>query len=220
MEDPLRGEAIRVKLSTALLDLPSMPPGRKPSLETMTPSLAPLAILLFMSLNATWPQTLAGTNGTFNCSTGYFTSNTSVYCSQNGATAFWVSYPCGPVYCPAGSLSDSSWPQTLGDYYGTYICAVGYYAAPNSSVFCTQNGGSATWGTIPCQPFTLADQQNLVAFYNELAVKPEWNTTISLCGQQGVMCSNTHVAVLSLAGLGLTGTIATELGQLSQLTSL
>ena len=48
MEDPLRGEAIRVKLSTALLDLPSMPPGRKPSLETMTPSLAPLAILLLI----------------------------------------------------------------------------------------------------------------------------------------------------------------------------
>ena len=68
--------------------------------------------------------------------------------------------------------------------------------------------------------FSLADQQALVAFYKELIVKPEWNTSVSLCGQVGVICSNTYVVDLSLADLGLTGAIALELGQLSQLTSL
>ena len=69
--------------------------------------------------------------------------------------------------------------------------------------------------------FSLADQQALVTFYKELIVKPEWNTSVSLCGGQvGVICSNTYVVDLSLADLGLTGAIALELGQLSQLTSL
>ena len=72
----------------------------------------------------------------------------------------------------------------------------------------------------PCQPFSQIDQFALVSFYNELTVQPNWNLTISLCGQQGVTCSNGHVVELSLASIPLVGTIASELGILSQLTYL
>jgi len=66
------------------------------------------------------------------------------------------SNPCQPVYCPAGSSSDASWPQTLGGQYGTYTCLTGYYTS-NPSVYCTQNGGSASWGAlIPVNQSTVA----------------------------------------------------------------
>ena len=41
------------------------------------------------SSNSTWPQTLSGTNGTFTCAAGYFASNPSVSCHQNGGSATW-----------------------------------------------------------------------------------------------------------------------------------
>ena len=59
-----------------------------------------------------------------------------------------------------------------------------------------------------------------MVFYNGLSVTPEWNTSISLCGQAGVVCSNGFVAGLDLDNMNLVGTIATELGQLSQITLL
>ena len=124
------------------------------------------------SFNATWPQTLGNHSATFTCATGYFASNTSVYCAQNGGSASWGSHPCQPVFCPGGSVASSSWPQTLGGHYGTYICWPGYYATSNSLVYCTQNGASATWGTNPCQPFSSSDETVLLAFYTELTVKP------------------------------------------------
>ena len=101
--------------------------------------------------NSSWPQTLAGTFGTFTCSAGYFASNPSVYCAQNGATGTWGSDPCQPIYCPAGSFSNATWLETLASTFGTFSCTAGYFAS-NTSVYCTQNGATASWGSNPCQP--------------------------------------------------------------------
>jgi len=48
----------------------------------------------------------------------------------------------------------------------------------------------STWDPNPCQSFSPVDQSVLLAFYNELTVKPGWNTTLSLCAQQGISCNN------------------------------
>ena len=103
------------------------------------------------SSNSSWPQALAGTYGTFTCAQGYFASNTTVFCSQNGASASWGSDPCQPVYCANETSFNSSWPQTLAGTNGTFACTGGYYAS-NTSVNCTQNGDSATWGSNQCEP--------------------------------------------------------------------
>ena len=103
------------------------------------------------SLNATWNQTLADTNGIYTCQPGYHATNSQVYCMQNGASATWGPNPCTPVYCAPGSSLNATWNQTLADTNGTYTCQPGYYAT-NSKVYCTQQGTSASWGINPCQP--------------------------------------------------------------------
>jgi len=56
---------------------------------------------------ATWPQTLAGTSGTYTCNTGYFAPNPVVLCSQNGGVGFWGANPCQLVVCPASTYFQS-----------------------------------------------------------------------------------------------------------------
>ena len=104
-------------------------------------------------------------------------------CTQSGGNATWGTNPCQPVYCPAGSSSDASWPQTLGGQSGAYTCLPGYFAS-TSSVYCTQNGGSASWGLNPCQPvYCLAGSSS----------NATWPQTLS--GTSGIfICTNGYFA--------------------------
>jgi len=132
------------------------------------------------------------------CSSGHFGPNcTSCLVCQNGATC--TSGLSGGCHCPASSN------ELFGPTCETCPCP------PD------QMCSSGPTGTGQCSS---VDQIALTAFYNELTVKPKWTTTFSLCGQPGVTCNNAHVVQLSLADMNLTGSIATELGQLSQLTFL
>ena len=67
----------------------------------------PIPVIVYCSsgssLNATWPQTLAGTSGTYTCAAGYHASNPLVLCSQNGSVATWGANPCQPVLCPVST---------------------------------------------------------------------------------------------------------------------
>jgi len=73
-----------------------------------------------------------------------------VLCTQNGGSATWGSNPCQPIYCPAGSSSNATWPPTVSGTNGTFAWANGYFAS-NPYVYCKQTEGSATWGNNPCQ---------------------------------------------------------------------
>ena len=57
------------------------------------------------------------------------------------------------VYCSADSSSPNvTWSQTLSTTTASSSCNVGYYSSSTPQRTCTQNGATATWGSItnPC----------------------------------------------------------------------
>jgi len=66
------------------------------------------------------------------------------------------------------------------------------------------------------------DQAVLLLFWQGLTDKGSlnWNTAASLCGQLAVLCNGGKVVELSPCQVGIAGTIAPELGQLTSLVLL
>ena len=105
--------------------------------------------------NATWPQTIAGTQLQVSCQPGYYSSNPTTGCVQNITVGYWVplAVPCTPVYCPPDNSNPTvvTWPSILSDTWAPGTCATGYYSA-NPERYCQQNQNQTFWSTItnPC----------------------------------------------------------------------
>ena len=103
--------------------------------------------------SAVWPSSLVGSSAVFNCSAGYFSSDSTAVCTWNGVSSNWDQNPCQAIYCPAGETDSVSWPSTQAGTFFTFSCKDGHYSSlPCSTVLCVQYGGSADWATLPsCQ---------------------------------------------------------------------
>ena len=91
--------------------------------------------------HSSWPQTQAGQSASGTCLAGYEGAPTRL-CSITGK---WeeVSSPCAQKKCPAGTISNSMWNETLGGLSATGICVPGTTGTVTRS--CSTDG---IWGPV------------------------------------------------------------------------
>ena len=91
--------------------------------------------------HSSWPQTQAGQSASGTCLAGYEGAPTRL-CSITGQ---WeeVSSPCAQKKCPAGTISNSMWNETLGGLSATGICVPGTTGTVTRS--CSTDG---IWGPV------------------------------------------------------------------------
>jgi hypothetical protein len=115
----------------------------------------------------------------------------------------------------------TTWGSVTTDFHSVTYCSTQWcpnnYGPSCASCPCPapQMCSSGLTGTGLC---TTHDQAVLTTYYNNLSVRPAWNTNITLCSQIGVNCSNASVVSLTLSSV--TGPLGSEIGQLASLSIL